>query len=123
MMKNGGLEVTKQNLMTLKFRKNEKRRFFIKGKHWRMDAHVLVVIVDSVMKLYQTEGEECQVSAHYNGNMDLHDQKHVWIIIVYLYNYYQKYVLVTKYVTYYSVLTEYKLYYDLIQVFQDQIMV
>ena len=61
-----------------------------------MDVRILVVTVDLVMKLYWAEGEDCQVSAHYNSRMDFGDPKYIRIIIVCLDNYYKRYVLVAK---------------------------
>ena len=55
-IKNENLEVTKWNLATLKIQENKKGRFLFEGRHWRMDVHVSVVTIDSVMKLYRAEG-------------------------------------------------------------------
>ena len=45
-IKNGGMEVTKQNLAILRVRKNEMGRFLFEGRHWRMDVCVLELTID-----------------------------------------------------------------------------
>ena len=52
MMKNGGLDVTKWNLATLRVRKDDKGIFLFEGRLWQMDVRVLVVTVDSVVILH-----------------------------------------------------------------------
>ena len=52
--------------MILKGLKNKTKEFLFEGRHWRMDADILMVTVKLLGKPYWVQGQDCWVKTQYD---------------------------------------------------------